>query len=202
MSTDKTTLVIRGDADALNDLEKTIRKEHQALEVGPSGPEVNALEAASDMQGMPLNEFAILFDRAPVALILVDRNRQVIYLNRDAGKLAGRVPREMVGNVTGVALGCPNEPLADEGCGHGSECGRCGLRRVIETSFERGERQKQVEITASFGTSEGSEARTLRVSTCLVTLGEGQHTLLAIEEPRAQDLPVRSAPGKVERITD
>jgi hypothetical protein len=133
--------------------------------------------------------FAFLFEHAPVSLLLVDREFTVLHINRAAAALAGQIPKAMTGQITGVALCCTNAAAHPDGCGHSEACGRCDLRWVISRSLDRGERLTLVEVNASFGTAAGSKVRRLLVSSCRIAYQSETCVLLAIQEPRADQLP-------------
>ena len=138
------------------------------------------------------NPFAFLFEHAPVALLLVDRELTVLHINRAAAALAGQIPKAMTGRITGVAICCKNVSAHPDGCGHGEACGRCDLRWVITRSLDTGDRLDLVEVNASFGTASGRKVRRLFVSSCRLTYQDEPCVLLAIQEPRADLLPAGS----------
>jgi len=141
-------------------------------------------------------DLGLLFEYAPVALILVDSARRVLRINREAAGLAGQVPRDMLDQITGVAIGCANAGTHPDGCGHSPACGHCGLRRIIEATFESGAGQRQVEVRAAFGAGRAQQERPLRVSTSLVALAGGTFGLLALEEITEAGLPTGEPPPK------
>ena len=183
MATGGSTLVVRGDPATLDVLAREVRQNYQGLEVA-SGSRALGTRPDEELSALPFDAYAFLFEHAPVALILVDRDRQVLCINRAAAALAGQPPKEMVGEIAGVALCCPNSSIHPDGCGHSPNCATCGLRLLIAESFETGTPREQVEVTAHFHTPAGDEARKLRVSSRLLNIEGEPRTLLAV-------LPVR-----------
>jgi hypothetical protein len=181
-----TSLILRGDPEELAVVSRSLQQRHPQL----------ALEQPGGSTGSAGDE-ALLFEHAPVALILVDAERRVLKINRLAAGLAGQVPRQMLDQVTGVAIGCANAQLHPEGCGHSQPCGQCGLRRVIERTFHSGRAQRQVETTATFGGGEAHGEHRLRVSTNLVDVHGETLSLLSVEEiVEEAGLPGGAAPPR------
>lgn len=183
MDTGGSTLVIRGDPAALDALAREVRQNYHGLDVASGNRELGT-RPDEGLSALPFDAYAFLFEHAPVALILVDRERQVLCINRAAAALAGQPPKEMVGEIAGVALCCPNSSIHPDGCGHSPNCGTCGLRLLIAESFETGSPREQAEVTAHFDTPTGSEARKLRVSSRLLNIEGEPRTLLAISPVR------------------
>lgn len=183
---EEASLILRGDPEELAAVSRSLRQRHPQL----------ALEHPGDST-RPAGDAALLFEHAPVALILVDAERRVLKINRLAAGLAGQVPRQMLDQVTGVAIGCANAQLHPDGCGHSQPCGQCGLRRTIERTFHSGRAQQQVETTATFGGGEAHGERRLRVSTNLLELHGETLSLLAVEEiVEEAGLPGGAAPPR------
>lgn len=178
------TLVIRGDKAALDALARQARENFSNLEVVAAAREMTGMRPADKLSGLPFDPYAFLFEHAPVALILVDSDRQVLCINRAGAGLAGQQPTRMVGEIAGVALCCANSSLDPRGCGYSPYCGECGLRLLIARSFETGEPQEQVEVTVNFKTGTEVEARKLRVSSRLLTIEGQPRTLLAVAPVR------------------
>jgi hypothetical protein len=189
MTKDRSILVIQGEPLQLNELEQSIRDRFPGLELRTSVSGDMSIQRMDDPLASASVSFALLFEQAPVALILVNQDREVLCLNRDAAALAGQIPKDMLGKITGVALCCPNASIHPDGCGHSPHCGECGLRQLIARSFETGQRQDQIEIEAGFGSSASKETRRLRVSSTLVAIGGRDETLLSIEEIHKGGIP-------------
>lgn len=172
MKPKRTSLILRGDPAQLESLSRSLSERFPDLVLDPGAAEPSS--TAPDL--------GLLFEHAPVALILVDTARRVLRINREAASLAGQVPKDMLEQVTGVAIGCANAQVDPQGCGHSDACGQCGLRLIIERTFESGAAQRQVETTATFGTGHSQNERKLRISTSLVSLTGQACGLLALEE--------------------
>lgn len=184
MSDKRVSIILRGEPAQLEAASKALRQAHPEVELDPG----------ADPGTGRAPDLGLLFEHAPVALILVDAARRVLRINREAAGLAGQVPRDMLDQITGVAIGCANAHVHPDGCGHSPACGQCGLRQIIEATFDSGTGQRQVETRAAFGAGQAQHDRRLRVSTSLVALTGGTFGLLALEEISDSGLPTGDPP--------
>ncbi|NQT11304.1 MAG: PAS domain S-box protein, partial [Planctomycetes bacterium] len=91
-------------------------------------------------------ELDAIFENAPVAMVLVDRDRRVKKANRAAAQVAGRCsPDEMVGLCRGEALRCVHALDVPEGGGYGPACKDCQLRSVVQETIETGKVHRRTE---------------------------------------------------------
>ncbi len=75
-------------------------------------------------------ESNLVFDNAPVAMILVDEERRVVKANRMVRDVYGPKKRSPVIRA-GDALRCVNALGSKEGCGFGQACRTCGIRLLV-----------------------------------------------------------------------
>jgi signal transduction histidine kinase len=79
------------------------------------------------------------FDALPVSILVLNRDRQIVYFNKSFHELSKRInPEEIVGLRPGEALGCVNAELMEGGCGCSELCSVCGAAIAILNSL-RGE---------------------------------------------------------------
>lgn len=136
-----------------------------------------------------LGEFEAMFEHAPVAMILVDRRRQVLRVNRAARLFSVPQPTAWTDMPPGLFLCCPNHNDVPKGCGHGPHCPGCTLRRLIDRSFETRQTVSPVEALAPYAVDGRVEERWLRISTSHLTIPDGERTLLCIEDITERRLP-------------
>jgi PAS domain S-box-containing protein len=127
-------------------------------------------------------EFATMFDSAPIAMVLVDQDRRVRKANRAAVAFGDRSAEEMIGLRGGEALRCLNSLDSPEGCGFGSSCDRCAVRRTVLDTHETGESYNQIEASLPFARGEAREQLHLLVSTTPIDIGEDQLVLVSLED--------------------
>jgi PAS domain-containing protein len=157
-----------------------------------------ARAAPSPADALQLSELEAIFRGAPIALILVDRRRQVLRLNHAAGHLTGLPPGEMTGVAAGVALCCPHSDDAEEGCGFGPHCTECDLRLLVQRSFETRRPVVAREVQAHFAVAGTVQQRVLRVASSWLEIQQRERTLLCIEDVSEGCLPPpppRALPG-------
>lgn len=95
-------------------------------------------------QGVLL-ELAALYEHAPIALLLLDRDVRVVRANSYAAKIAGRKREEMVGMVGGQAMRCVHHQEDPRGCGFSDACESCFIRRVIRDTIRDKTSKEKVE---------------------------------------------------------
>ncbi len=91
------------------------------------------------------NELATILSSAPVAIIVVDKERRILEANSAAMKLAGRQYNELIGMKAGDALNCLNSSEDARGCGFGAACENCKTRITLQDTLATGKSHFQVE---------------------------------------------------------
>jgi PAS domain S-box-containing protein len=127
-------------------------------------------------------ELSAILNHAPVAMVLVDQDRQVRKANRAAAEYANRPAEEMLGLVGGEALRCLHSLDDPKGCGFGPFCETCTLRLTVLDTFETGDSHYRVEARLPLARGETQEERSLLVSTTPVDVSESQMVLVCIED--------------------
>ncbi len=90
-------------------------------------------------------ELAAIYDNAPFVMMLVDNERKIRKVNRQAIALADATVADMVGRRHGEAMGCVYAFEHPEGCGFGPHCRSCTVSRIIIDTIETGRTHYQVE---------------------------------------------------------
>lgn len=165
-----------------------------AVEVLPAPGVPGIPQTSHGALGPAVGEFEAIFLHAPLAMILLDPSRRVCRLNRAASGLAGVSAEVGPGFLPGAFLCCAH---LDEsaGCGAGPRCDGCGLRRLIEQTFQTRQNATQVELDAPYFRSGRSEERRLRISSAYLTVRAEPRALLCIEDLSGQTrLPGRERP--------
>ncbi len=81
-------------------------------------------------------EFAVLLDKIPDVLMMLNSNRQIVYVNSTAAAYLGRADEELLGLKPGEALECKNAYRTGSGCGTSEHCTHCGAVNAIMQSLK------------------------------------------------------------------
>jgi hypothetical protein len=132
-------------------------------------------------------------DAVPELVLLLNRNRQIIYANRSACEGLRRHLPAMLGLRPGELIECENACTAPAGCGTGEGCRTCGAVLAILES-QKGERGCR-ECRISRRGAEGFEALDLRVDCRPFAWREERHTVFV-----ANDISAEKRRDVLERI--
>ena len=127
-------------------------------------------------------ELDALFNKGPLAMLIMDRDRQVCRLNEAAVALAHRAQEDGIGRRSGDALRCVNAHEDPKGCGFGSACRSCILHQTVRDTFVSGRHHHGVEASLPYDAGDGAMARQVRVSTSLLKLPQGERVLVSLED--------------------
>lgn len=106
-----------------------------------------------------LTELSVIHEHAPIAMMLVDRDRRVHKVNGFAAKFADRPAEEMIGMRGGEALRCLNHIDDPQGCGFGPACAGCRVLQAVLDTFETGTSREEVEAWLPFPRGGSTEER-------------------------------------------
>jgi signal transduction histidine kinase/putative methionine-R-sulfoxide reductase with GAF domain len=147
-------------------------------------------------------ELAAIYDNAPIAMLLVDRERRVRKANGTASQIADREIEEMIGLRGGDALRCLHALDDPQGCGFGSFCIDCPIRRAVLDTFETGRGHDGVEAKFPIFRAGKKMERWILISTKLLRVDGTERVLLCArditERKQAEDERERYA-TEVER---
>lgn len=121
-----------------------------------------------------------VFNAAPVGMLLIDEGAVIKQVNHVTAKLVGKDVSEITDNVTGNGLNCIHSHDNKAGCGHGSSCPTCPIRKRIESVFKTGRPVQGAEIQATFIIGGQPTSVWLEVSAELVELSDKKHIVVAL----------------------
>ncbi|MEP0775480.1 MAG: PAS domain S-box protein [Acidobacteriota bacterium] len=133
-------------------------------------------------------ELVALFELAPVAMLVLDRERRVVLANAAAARLAGRShPEDLAGLVAGEAMNCIHRLDDPRGCGWGPVCAGCPLGTTVAETLARGVGRHGVEGGLPWAGGEG-RTRRLRISTAFAVVHGSPRVLAFLEDVTAHHL--------------
>ena len=101
-----------------------------------------------------------IFQRAPVAILLLDRDRRVQRMNRAAEAVLGQTNGNGDVAAFGLAIRCIRAESGE--CGCSASCVACPIRRAVTTTFDTGQPQNDIEVTMALRSSSLLQVRYLQ----------------------------------------
>lgn len=95
----------------------------------------------------------LIADTAPLAVVVLNRFRQIVYANRRMSAMTGRTSEELIGLRPGEALGCEHAHQEAGGCGTSVFCANCGAVRAILSSLGGREDIQECRMSQPGGTA-------------------------------------------------
>ncbi len=123
-------------------------------------------------------ELSALVDSAPFTFMMVDTERRVRKINSFGSTFAGKSPRDLYGTHPGDALRCIYALQNPKGCGFGSSCKYCTIRNTVLDSIKTGQSYENIEAQLSVHSPEGTQNRTVLLSTTPVQISGELRVLL------------------------
>jgi len=141
-----------------------------------AGGAVAGISASAEAH-LVLAELAAVYEYAPIAMLLVDRDVRAVRVNAYAANLAGRPREEMIGMVVGEAMRCIHHLENPKGCGFSSSCETCPIRLAVSSSFTDKQGRENVEVWLTIVKGVDKDERCLLLSTSYLD-GEGLERVL------------------------
>jgi diguanylate cyclase (GGDEF)-like protein/PAS domain S-box-containing protein len=86
------------------------------------------------------------FDIVPVCVLVLDDDTLVRYINKSALTLINKGYEEVLGRKIGDSIGCIGSTENKIGCGHGSVCAGCELKKSVSAALEAGQASEYLEL--------------------------------------------------------
>jgi len=86
------------------------------------------------------------FDIVPVCVLVLDDDTLVRYINKSALTLINKGYEEVLGRKIGDSIGCISSTENKEGCGYGSMCAGCELKKSVSAALEAGQASEYLEL--------------------------------------------------------
>ena len=135
-----------------------------------------------------LNELKVIYENAPVLLIVFDREMVIRKVNDTTARFTGKSKNSIPGLVCGEGLGCIHYSSA---YGTNMICNSCKLRDLIQKTFSDGISRSDEEISISVFNNHDIVNFTLLVSTSYLKTHDYERVLVCLqdisERKRAED---------------
>lgn len=124
----------------------------------------------------------VLFEKAPLAMFIVDRDRRLCCFNEAAAAMASRVQESAIGMRGGEFFRCINAFDDPRGCGYSPACESCVVRRMVLDTFQTGMDHRSVEASIPVGAEDGIQKIWVLLSTALVKLPDKDGVLVCLKD--------------------
>jgi len=152
-----------------------------------------------------LATFVAFFQNAPVAMLLLGRDRRIREMNLAAEATFAASSEELKGLRFGNAIRCVNSLAHPNGCGLGQDCENCPVRNAVAKTFETGQGQRQIQASITLGNSVTSYEKHLVISASLSNLSDGRQVLVCIEDitdKRQNEQKLHKALREIKQLKD
>jgi diguanylate cyclase (GGDEF)-like protein/PAS domain S-box-containing protein len=130
-----------------------------------------------------------IFAAAPVGMLLLDENTQIVDSNRVLSDIISRDPSQIIHRRAGSGLGCAHSAhsaQSEKGCGFGAKCPDCLLSKGIEQVLAGRPSVRKAEIQLSLLINGRVQSSWLSVSAEPVQLDGRRHVIVAIDDINAR----------------
>ena len=144
-----------------------------------------------------------IFQNAPVAMLLLDRDRRVQRTNQTAEEILGGSIDDTKGLAFGDSIRCVHTLDDPDGCGCSPSCGKCPVRRTVNNTFDTGETRSGVEVTMTLQRGGKPVEIHLAISAAPIELPQGRQVLVCIEDITARkraEIDLQNAFSEIEEL--
>jgi len=148
-------------------------------------------------------ELEAIYNHAPVMMCVLDAAHRVIFTNLAFQAFSNVPAADQIGRRVGRDLGCVHALDDPQGCGFGSACTGCALRRAILETFQTGVGQQNLEHHTTVLHGAAQQEAVLLCSTALFQAEGGDRLLLClndITERQRAELALRTAQAETARL--
>ena len=126
-------------------------------------------------------EVRLLYDQAPILLLLLDERGRICKANRKAMEWAER--SEAKNLRQGELLQCLHVKDSPKGCGFGALCQSCQIRKAVEHCLVEGDEVQQLPVQVQQKFSDGTQReRQLLLAAAPLRLGDRQFVQLNLQD--------------------
>lgn len=127
-------------------------------------------------------ELNSIFDNAPMVLILIDSNGQILNINRAGTNLTDKYKKGYFEKLLVEILNCIKSINIPEGCGKGEKCNRCIVRKTLKSTLNTKQNQYQVEGTLKLKIEKEEKTAHFLLSTTYIDFENDIRVLLSFDD--------------------
>ena len=135
----------------------------------------------SDLENEQENLKAI-FDAAPISMLIVDEGITIKNANESFLYTFNISSTEILNERIGRVFGCQDSQGIENGCGQGSTCHECKLRKALEEVISLSKSIKGLEIKKVLNVRNQKVERCFRINAAPLLLGETKHAIVVIDD--------------------
>ncbi|MCP4606975.1 MAG: PAS domain S-box protein, partial [Proteobacteria bacterium] len=123
-----------------------------------------------------------IFEVAPVGMLLLGENMDVIQANSTLGTMILREPSEIIGKRGGEGLECIHSKEDPRGCGFSNSCPNCPLRNGVELVLKSGDTIRNAEFQPTLLIDGKEISPWLSINTEPIILEGKKHVIVALSD--------------------
>ena len=127
-------------------------------------------------------ELAAIYEYAPIAILLVDKDARIRKANRIFIDFANYELEDIIGLKSGDALSCLNALNELGGCGSSQECPNCMINKTILNTFNKGTPHFGIEANIPFELNGSKTLKNFIISTIRINIKSENFVLLTIND--------------------
>lgn len=127
-------------------------------------------------------ELNLIYENAPLVMILIDHNRRIKKMNAMAASLSMLAAEECVGLRCGDALNCVNANIDPRGCGFSPACLACDLLKIVKSAIQPGEAHRHSEASIKYNHPDCPTEKHFLVSATPLRFSEEELVLVCLED--------------------
>lgn len=142
-------------------------------------------------------ELSVIFDHAPIVMLLLDSDLKVLRVNRAGLEFAQQPEDVLLGLRSGEVFRCLHAMGEGHACGCGADCATCRLRMLVAATFAERRNHVRVDLTLPVSDGDAQGTLVLRVTTVLIELrGRSRQLVCAEDVTELQQLRDRVGSGR------